>query len=592
MNNCNSSKLVAITTIIIIGILNLHATWYLPFIQDDAFISFRYAERLAYLGELNWNDNEFVEGYTNFLWVILLAIGAKLGIPLVEASRIIGLFSMSAVVAITICYSISISNKIFSGALAGLFWSCSGIVAAWSMGGLEQPLIALLLAILIYQIIEFNKNNSRSTLIYAGISGGLLAITRPDGILFPGICGIWLLFRQKLNLSSIKRGILFGAIPLLFFGLHILFRIYYYNDIVPNTAHVKLPFSINYLTQGLRYVQRGYMLHFPLLIPLVVIVFTSIKPPRITLLVMLLTSWTIYLILIGGDVNPPSRHFVPVLVILIFILIEFLVKFSDKLRDNLIPSIGLFIFYILLQLVEQELREARNPKDFSNFAGAEVGKIFKKGFGNKAPLIAVDGAGAVPFYSQLPSIDMLGLNDRYIALNPPSDFGNGWLGHELGDPKYILKRKPALILFGSYKGKWNGAYTSGKKLIKEVGFKENYQKASITGVTISDFVIKIWVRRKGVLGVKKISNKVFYPPYLLNPKGNIVAEYTSKNSFITKLTPKDKIILKLFDVNKFKIKISGCILRKFNFVEKNLLQIKVKHNCYTSGVKLIYENKH
>ncbi|MGB1277113.1 MAG: hypothetical protein ACPG77_15320, partial [Nannocystaceae bacterium] len=45
------------------------------FLCDDAYISFRYARHLADHGALEYNLGERVEGYTNFLWVLLLAGG-------------------------------------------------------------------------------------------------------------------------------------------------------------------------------------------------------------------------------------------------------------------------------------------------------------------------------------------------------------------------------------------------------------------------------------------------------------------------------------------------------------------------------------
>ena len=45
-----------------------------PFTVDDTFITLRYAARLAAGRGLSWNDGEApVEGYTSFLWTILLA---------------------------------------------------------------------------------------------------------------------------------------------------------------------------------------------------------------------------------------------------------------------------------------------------------------------------------------------------------------------------------------------------------------------------------------------------------------------------------------------------------------------------------------
>jgi len=43
------------------------------FTQDDAFISFRYAENFAEGRGLVFNQGEYIEGYTNFLFLLLIA---------------------------------------------------------------------------------------------------------------------------------------------------------------------------------------------------------------------------------------------------------------------------------------------------------------------------------------------------------------------------------------------------------------------------------------------------------------------------------------------------------------------------------------
>ena len=43
------------------------------FLTDDAFISFRYVRNLLAGHGLVFNPGEYVEGYTNFLWILELA---------------------------------------------------------------------------------------------------------------------------------------------------------------------------------------------------------------------------------------------------------------------------------------------------------------------------------------------------------------------------------------------------------------------------------------------------------------------------------------------------------------------------------------
>ena len=62
-------------------------TW---FVCDDAFISFRYVRNLVEGHGLVFNPGEYVEGYTNFLWVLeLAAIWSLLGIPPEQAAPVL-----------------------------------------------------------------------------------------------------------------------------------------------------------------------------------------------------------------------------------------------------------------------------------------------------------------------------------------------------------------------------------------------------------------------------------------------------------------------------------------------------------------------
>ena len=64
--------------------------------------------------------------------------------------------------------------------------------------------------------------------------------------------------------------------------------------------------------------------------------------------------------------------------------------------------------------------------------------------------VAVIAAGAVPYYSGLPAIDMLGLNDRTIAHREMPRLGTGQAGHEKYDVDYVLDREPTYMFIGAY----------------------------------------------------------------------------------------------------------------------------------------------
>src|SRR5437763_718543 len=60
------------------------------FVTDDAFISFVYSRNFARHGQLVFNLGERVEGYTNFLWTVLLAAFMKVGLAPEIMSRVLG----------------------------------------------------------------------------------------------------------------------------------------------------------------------------------------------------------------------------------------------------------------------------------------------------------------------------------------------------------------------------------------------------------------------------------------------------------------------------------------------------------------------
>ena len=70
------------------------ACFYWFYTVEDAFISYRYVDRLVGGDGLVFNPGERVEGYTNFLWVLVLTLPRMMGstesLPL--AAKWVGLF--------------------------------------------------------------------------------------------------------------------------------------------------------------------------------------------------------------------------------------------------------------------------------------------------------------------------------------------------------------------------------------------------------------------------------------------------------------------------------------------------------------------
>ena len=69
------------------AVFGLHV-WWLRGLAEDAFISFRYGRHLAAGHGLVWNlGGPPVEGYTNFLWVLMAAAFDALGVDVPGAAQ-------------------------------------------------------------------------------------------------------------------------------------------------------------------------------------------------------------------------------------------------------------------------------------------------------------------------------------------------------------------------------------------------------------------------------------------------------------------------------------------------------------------------
>ncbi|MFA5135580.1 MAG: hypothetical protein WC505_07400 [Patescibacteria group bacterium] len=69
-----------IALLISIGAMLIHTAVVSKWIPDDIFITYRYAENFSNGNGLVFNAGECTEGYTTFLWTILISLCYKAGL--------------------------------------------------------------------------------------------------------------------------------------------------------------------------------------------------------------------------------------------------------------------------------------------------------------------------------------------------------------------------------------------------------------------------------------------------------------------------------------------------------------------------------
>ena len=90
-------KVISVAIALLLSISIFVNNW--NFFHDDAYITLRYANNWISGHGLVWNEGEFVQGYTNFLYLIIISALGYLGLDLVFAARLV---SITAYVATAI----------------------------------------------------------------------------------------------------------------------------------------------------------------------------------------------------------------------------------------------------------------------------------------------------------------------------------------------------------------------------------------------------------------------------------------------------------------------------------------------------------
>src|SRR6266850_2400289 len=250
------------------------------FLQDDAFISFRYAKNLVDFNNFSWNADDVtkIEGYSNFLWTCLLAAGIKLGIDPETSSTVLGLGSGVATLLVTYSLGRLIFKDFRYSLVAILFLGTNYTFSAYMTGGLETQLQCFLVACTAFMIVKALEQDrpAKTHLFLCGTFTALAMLTRLDSSLLCGILIVYFLFavykKQGYNIGTILVYGVAVAVPIVVLVLPwLLWKYSYYGDLLPNSFYLKATeYSFNVFKSGLGYVfsffASYYLLPFFLII--------------------------------------------------------------------------------------------------------------------------------------------------------------------------------------------------------------------------------------------------------------------------------------------------------------------------------------
>jgi hypothetical protein len=439
-----------VTVILPFAVYILHAQLFREWIIDDAGISFVYARNfVGGHGLVSQPGIEPVEGFSNFSWVLLLALPffAKLFHPIITPKLMSGVLVFLSFITLyrTFTFISPRASKTITIIVLSLLAANTSFVV-WTTSGLENPLYVLLLSLFFYVIVRISKDEYHDYRLTGGILAilaTLIAITRPDGLSYFFVFPIYLILSQVYWPDASKKSVISQMLHyllgfMLVFGTFLIFRFWYFGDVVPNTYYAKGgPPTIWELLPKAYTLLSSVAEHFEILILVWLVVATiyligskNLRRPHLLLLLLLACSVSVYILLPEdwmGEFRFATPFFIFFYAYIIIIGEVMLNVFILKKRSKvLIPFFLIVIFVVasIFSFAKRSYKFASNPTvPFSSVAN-RYGYRFNE---YVARLDVRDGSVLLPdlggtlYYSNLRVYDLVGLTDKTIARTRGND---------------------------------------------------------------------------------------------------------------------------------------------------------------------------
>ncbi|MFH2003070.1 MAG: hypothetical protein ABIK28_25610 [Planctomycetota bacterium] len=457
-------------------------------LQDDAYITFRYSQNLVRGFGPVYNPGTPVEGYTNFLWMIIMAGVIKLNADPEYYARLFGIISGAGLILLCWSYGAKfLKHRPLLTAIAPLLLvSIPGFVTE-SVEGLETSFFAFLL---LGSLMTAVRDHERNRLVpWHAVLFALASMTRPEGTMVFALAMACLLIHGWMN-HGVRLGFMLRsfAVYALIFVPYFLWRLSYYGYPFPNTFYAKTGGGAAQALRGLDYIGSfiGEFCWVPLPLALLIVLPRLKRDLALFLCTVVTVVYMVYVALVGGDFKPTYRFLIPVAALACLIYqaaVAEVCAFLERRKPEtarwcapvfLILSllIGMHVYLgsdeLRKKYQKQKLTVQQAMPDFTSRARA-IGKWVREHAG-PGDQLAISTAGAIAYFSDIPVIDMLGLNDLHIARSKPENFGSGMAGHECGDVEYVLSLQPRFILLRT---KIIKTPNPPKKILSDIAFERD-----------------------------------------------------------------------------------------------------------------------
>ena len=423
----------------VLGLLVVVLRWLWTFTVDDAYITFRYAENLATGVGLTFNRLlPHAEGYTSVLWTVLMAIPHLFGWPVVLTAKCVGVaFTLITVATIPAAVILagksepaSRSAKVAGATIAACLYLSFPFCGIHAVSGMETALAAFLYALVVL-LQSYRKGWATPFACF------LLGLTRPEANIFCVLTLGTMLFAQGGSDRGkfVIRCLAFYVVP---GAAYLVWRWNYYGLLFPLPFYIK---SGHFGLEGLEPAKWfaatlavGFTL--PLLLAL------AFAPRMAVSRLVPILGVSAYLLTVNHVMGYGIRYFytlVPALSVLGGIgIVRFLSVLPPAVVERtravvlaMMASALVAGFFAARTDVAEHLGYAQGLERAHVLLGRTLAAV---PWQVKDPVLVIGDAGAVPYFSRMTTVDLLGLNDPFVATHFHEDRSN-----------YVLSRRPAVV---------------------------------------------------------------------------------------------------------------------------------------------------
>jgi len=345
---------------------------------DDGMISMRYAKNLADGFGLRWNPGEPpVEGYTNLLWTLYLALIHLLPIAIYKTSLVVMLSGVVILIAnmlVTKRIAELVAGENSYAPLASMVLTAFYYpLIYWTLRGMEVGFLCLLVNYAVLCAMRLHDKYSTGNVLGLTLALAAALLTRPDMVVPIGVIGLFLIFvisKSGFKLGFLLTPLIIGAVMV---GLT-MFRMKYYGEPVPNTYYLKVTGVTLWerIDRGIIVLAELFAYHlWPVLVLLLVGLWANPQirwNPKVILLLGLFFGQSVYSVYVGGDAwewMNFSNRYVCIALPALFVVFSTIVCNADvsqiKKLSLAVPFLGVGLFiqsYYYVKIKPEKLAAA------------------------------------------------------------------------------------------------------------------------------------------------------------------------------------------------------------------------------------------